>query len=332
MASTFTQGENPSQQNRGTPSSESARDRFKLVVAFAAVYIVWGSTYLAIRFAIETLPPFLMAGMRMFLAGGVLYAWAKLRGAPTPGARHWREAWIIGAFLLLGGNGCVVWAAHRVPSGVLALLVGATPFFMVLIGWLWAGDGRPGLQTVAGLVTGFGGLALLIGPGKLAGAGGVDTLGALVAIGATLSWAIGSNYARFAPLPKSKMMVTAMEMLTGGVLLTALGLIVGETRHVDFANMSAKSLAAFAYLLVFGSIVGFSAYIYLLSMTKPALASSYAFVNPVVAVFLGWALANEPLNARTLVAAAIIILAVVAITFDRARKQVNPPDTESEVA
>ncbi|GIX44790.1 MAG: drug/metabolite exporter YedA [Candidatus Sumerlaea sp.] len=318
----------------GVPN-QSARVRLGLteIAALVTLYLVWGSTYLAIRFAITTIPPFLMAGLRMLVAGSLMYVWGRtIGGAPRPTRDEWRETAIVGAFLLLGGNGFVVWAAQRIPSGVLALLVGATPVFMVLIGWLVGHDPRPRLLTWLGLLAGFLGLSVLVGPQTVVHGQALDLAGSLAAICATISWAIGSNYARSARLPKSRILTIAMEMLTGGVMLVMLGVLAGEAPRLHWGAISSQSLIAFAYLVVFGSIVGFSAYIYLLEKTRPALATSYAFVNPLVAVFLGWALASEQITARIVVATPLIVGAVVLISVDRARTKEQVLAEEVEVA
>lgn len=289
----------------------------KLLAAFAAVYLVWGSTYLAIRFALETLPPFLMAAARFLVAGGVLYAVVRARGEPRPSLVHWRSAVIVGGLLLFLGNGGVVWAEQTVPSGVVALLVATLPLWMVLLEWARPGGERPTGRVVAGLVVGFAGLVLLVGPADLMGGGRVDPVGAGVVLFAALAWAAGSIYSRGAPLPASPFLATGMEMLAGGALLLALGVARGELGVLDLSAVSAKSALALAYLVVFGSLVGFTAYVWLLRVSTPSRVSTYAYVNPVVAVLLGWGLAGEPLSARVLGAAAVIIAAVVLITRSR---------------
>ena len=295
---------------------DASVSRSRVIAAFAAVYIIWGSTYLAILFAIETLPPFLMAGSRFLVSGALLYGVARARGAERPERRNWAATAVIGALLLLGGNGGVVWAEQRVPSGLAALLVATVPVWMVTLEWLRGGL-RPTRGVVAGLMLGMAGLTLLIGPGEFAGGRGADTLGAIVLVAASLSWATGSIYSRSAPLPKSPILTTGMEMLAGGVLLTLLGLATGELGRLDLAAASTKSWLALLYLVLFGSLVGFTAYIWLLKVSTPAKVSTYAYVNPVVAVLLGWLFANEPLTLRTLLAAAVIIAGVALITLTK---------------
>ncbi len=284
----------------------------KVIAAFAAVYLIWGSTYLGIRFAIETIPPHLMAAARFLVAGAILYAWARWRGAPAPTLRNWRASAVVGGFLLLGGNGAVVWAETRVPSGLTALLVAMVPIWMLVLEMHpRLGGRRPRAAVVAGIVLGLAGLALLVAPGKLAGR--VDLVGAGVLVLGCLSWAFGSLHSRAADLPKSGFLAAAMEMVCGGALLLLFGLATGQAGQLSAAAISPRSLVALAYLIVFGSLIGFTAYIYLLGATTSARVSTYAYVNPIVAVLLGWAFANEPMTLRAMIAAAVIISAVVVI-------------------
>ncbi|HEX6307669.1 MAG TPA: EamA family transporter [Longimicrobiales bacterium] len=294
----------------------TAPSRAKIIAAFAAVYIIWGSTYLAILYAIETLPPFLMAGTRFLAAGGLLYGWSIVRAPRRPTRPEWSAALIIGALLLLGGNGAVVWAEQSVPSGVAALLVAITPCWMVLLDWVWHGSARPGIRTVLGLLLGFGGIVLLIGPSALTGAGQVPVAGAGVLLFGSLCWATGSIYSRRAPAPAGGLLFTGMQMLCGGALLIGAGAVTGELSRLDPAGVSLRSLLALGYLLVFGSIIGFSAYVWLLRVSTPARVATYAYVNPVVAVLLGWAIAGEALTLRMGAAALIIIAGVALITIE----------------
>jgi drug/metabolite transporter (DMT)-like permease len=284
----------------------------RVVVAFALVYIIWGSTYLAIRFAIETMPPFLMAATRFLLAGAVLYLWMRLRGAPRPEGMHWRSAAIVGALLLVFGNGVVVWAEEVLPSSIAALLVAMVPVWMALLSWLRPGGTRPRAVVLIGLALGFAGVGLLVFQG-----GGaqrpINPLGAGAVMLASLSWAAGSLYARNARMPSVPLLGTAMEMLCGGALLVVLALLKGEPAQVHLQAISLRSDLALAYLIVFGSLVAFSAYVWLLRNVPPARVSTYAYVNPVVAVFLGWWLASEPITGQTLVAAAVIVGAVALV-------------------
>jgi len=295
----------------------------KVITAFAAVYLIWGSTYLAIRFAIETIPPHLMAGARFLVAGAILYAWARWRGASAPTVRNWRASAVVGGFLLLGGNGAVVWAETRVPSGLTALLVAMVPIWMLVLEMLPnLGGKKPRAAVVAGLVLGLAGLVLLVAPGKLAGR--VDPVGAGVLVLGCLSWAFGSLRSRVADLPKSGFLAASMEMLCGGALLFVFGLATGQGAQLSLAAVSTRSLIALAYLVFFGSLIGFTAYIWLLGATTSARVSTYAYVNPVVAVLLGWGFANEPMTLRTILAAAVIVSAVVVIIRYGARAKPAP--------
>jgi drug/metabolite transporter (DMT)-like permease len=293
--------------------NSSTAPRSQILIAFAAVYIIWGSTYLAIRFAIETLPPFLMVGTRFFAAGAIMYVWLRARGAEKPTAIHWRSAAILGVLMPVLGTGVVVWSEQKVPSGIAALLVAIVPLWIVLLQWWRPRGKRPNALVLGGVGLGLAGLYLLVDPGGDKSQGNVFAEGILLI--AALSWAIGSLYSRRAPQAKAKFLGTAMEMIVAGVVLIVAGLVTGEASHFSFAAASVKSWAALAYLVTFGSIIAYTAYVWLLSAVNPTLVSTYAFVNPVVAVFLGWAFASEPLNMRMLVATAIIVGAVALITI-----------------
>jgi drug/metabolite transporter (DMT)-like permease len=287
----------------------------KLAAAFAAVYVIWGSTYLAIRFAIETMPPFLMAGTRFVVAGGLLYVWAVVRGAARPHGAHWLTAVVIGTLLLMGGNGAVTWSEQRIPSGVAALLIAITPCWMVLLDWLRPGGVRPTAQVVVGLMLGLGGIALLVGPESLLGGSRVDPVGALVLVVGSMCWATGSIYSRHASVPASPSLAVGMQMLCGGAVLLVVGALAGDFSRLDVSAVSLRSGLAFVYLILFGAIVGYSAYIWLLRSTTPARVSTYAYVNPVVAVLLGSALGGESIALRMLVAALVIVGGVALITL-----------------
>ncbi|UCD25484.1 MAG: EamA family transporter [Gemmatimonadota bacterium] len=298
---------------------EQIHSRTLLYAAFAAVYLIWGSTYLAIRFAIETMPPFTMAGVRFLIAGGVLYSWLRLRKVDRPKPIHWRTAFIVGGLMLLGGNGGVVWAELFVPSGLAALVVATVPLWIVLLVWL-TGRGRPSIAVVLGLLVGFGGVVWLMGPERIAGGERIEPVGAIVLVLAALAWAIGSLYFREAPHPESQSLATAMSMLVGGALLLVAGSAAGELAELDVSAFSAKSWVAFWYLVVFGALVAFSAYLWLMGATTPTRAATYAYVNPVVAVILGWILAAEPLNPRVIIAATVIVGAVALIVTEQGAK------------
>ena len=303
-----------------TPDADNARPRAKTLKlgAFAIVYVVWGSTYLAIRVAIETMPPFLMAGTRFLVAGGVLFAWLLLRGVPMPSRLHWRNSAIVGVLLLLGGNGLVVWAEQSVPSGLAALLICLSPVWFALFDWARPGGTRPSLTTWLGIAVGFFGVVLLVAgrDGHLAGAGvGVGGLAALMV--ACASWAAGSVFNRYNAKPESHLLGAAMQMLCGGAALFAVAALHGEVTPAAWAGLSGRSVAAFCYLIVFGSWIGFSAYVYLLKVSTPAKVSTYAYVNPVIAVGLGALVLDEPVTARVLWASLVIVAGVVLITLPK---------------
>lgn len=289
-----------------------------IIAALAAVYIIWGSTYLAIRFAVETLPPFLMAAVRFLVAGGVLYGWRRAKGFPRPTRSQWREATIVGGLMLLGGNGGVVWAEQWIESGTAALIVATVPLWMVILDWLSPGGRAPRRMVWAGIAVGLAGVAILFGAPD---DGEMYTAGWVVLVGASISWAVGSIYSRSAALP-APLLATGMQMLAGGALLLVAGVVTGELRGLDPTAFSTRSVLSLLYLIVFGALIGYSAYVWLLRVTTPAVASTYAYVNPVVAVFLGWMLAGEALTPRIMVASGVIVGAVALIT--RAGRRPRP--------
>jgi len=283
--------------------------------ALITIYVVWGSTYLAIRFAVESLPPFTMAGVRFLFAGAVMYAWRRTRGDAAPTRRGWGSAAIVGLLLLAGGNGAVVWAEQRIASSIASLLVATVPLWMVLLDALRPGGRRVEWWTGAGVVVGFAGVAVLIGPAWSGGsAGRVDPIGAVVVIVGMLFWSTGSLYSREAPLPASPLLATSVEMMAGGAGLLILGALTGEWGRLDLGTVATRSLLAMGYLIVFGSWVAFTAYTWLLRVAPTSLVATYAYVNPLVAIALGHVLAAEPLTARILVAAAVIVGSVALIT------------------
>jgi drug/metabolite transporter (DMT)-like permease len=298
-------------------SSNSAR--WRVLAALVTVYIVWGSTYLAIRFADETLPPLLTAGTRFLIAGAALYVWLRARGATRPSTSEWRAGLVVGALLLLLGNGGVVWSELTLPSSIVALLVGSVPLWMAVFDWLRPGGRRPHAGVFAGLLCGFAGIALLVGPTDLAGGAHLNLASVAVVLVAAMCWAAGSLYSRSGRLPANPFMGTAVEMLAGGALLVLVGSLTGEWSTLHIHAFSSRSLLSLVYLILIGSLVGFTAYIWLLRNTTAVVASTYAYVNPVVAVFLGWAFARESVTPRTLLAAAVIVAGVVVITSVQAR-------------
>jgi drug/metabolite transporter (DMT)-like permease len=291
---------------------EARPSRWALATAFAAIFFVWGSVYLAVQFAVQTLPPFLMVGIRMAFAGAVLSAWALGRGAERPLAAHWRAAGLIGLLVVVAGSAGVAWAQKRgVPSGLTALLIATETFWIILIDWLLHAGHKPRPRVVAGVLLGFAGVALLVAPGRMSGS--VDPLGATVILFGTVCWAGGSLYSRTAPQPKSLLLAIGMQMLLGGLAAMVAGTLLGEWHDVDLGAVTPRSWVAFTYLLVFATLITFPAYIWLLRVVPAARVSMYAYVNPVVALLLGWAIAHEPLTLRELGAAALIILSVITV-------------------
>ena len=306
-------------------------------VAFALliVYVVWGSTYFAIAVMIETLPPLLAAGVRYLVAGGLMlgaiaaYARFRRRGEPAerPAAVHWRSAFIIGTFLLLGGNGGVVLAEQFIPSGIVAVLIATMPIWLATFDAVLNRRWPSGL-VIGGLIAGLVGVAVLLAPGE--GIDQLNPLGVGLAIFAEISWAAGSIYARRAPLPRSQLLATGTEMLAGGIMLFAAGTLLGEIGRTNVEAFSLRSVVALAYLIIFGSIIAFTAYTWLLANVPVSTVGTYAYVNPIVAVALGAVFLSEPITPRTLIATAIIIGAVVAIVSGRPRDLEAPeqvPDT-----
>jgi drug/metabolite transporter (DMT)-like permease len=309
---------------------ETDPSKAKIIAAFGAVYLIWGSTYLAIRFAIESIPPFLMVAARFLVAGAILYMWALWRSKERPTLKHWISASIIGFLLLVSGNGAVAWAEQTVPSGVTALIIAIVPLWMVLFDWIGTGV-RPNVSTMVGVLLGMLGILILVGPGDLTGSD-IDLAGSLVLIAATISWAYGSLYSRKALLPKSPFLATAMEMIAAGVFLVFVGVSINEDSQLVMSNISATSLLSLGYLIVFGSMVGFTAYIWILRVAPPGKVATYAFVNPVVAVFLGWALADEPLTLNVAVSSAVIVAGVATIIFSRDKIGIPAQKAESRPA
>lgn len=291
-----------------------------MVTAFAAIYLVWGSTYLGMHVAIETMPPFLMAAGRFGIAGALLFVWVRIRGMAMPTRRQWIENGAAGAMMLVGGNGLVAWSLHYVPSGVAALIIAISPIFFVLIEWAWPGGIRPSPLTFVGLALGFGGAAWLAAPWENgAGEHAVHVGGLLALVGACVLWPLASIYAKHLKNPVTPFMASAVQMLGGGIGLAVVSCVAGEWTSFEVTAVSARSWWAFVYLVLIGSLVGFSTFVWLMKNTTPARVSTYAYVNPVVAVFLGWLILDEHVDARTIWSAAVIIAGVVLITWQKGR-------------
>ena len=307
--------------------------RLLIVLAFAAVYVIWGSTYLGIRFAIETLPPFLMTGTRFFIAGGILFSWAAFKGESVRSSfSQWPRAFVIGGLLLLFGNGGVTWAEKYIASGLAALLVATEPLWVVMLNWGLSRK-RPNAMVLLGVFIGLAGVALLVSDGlkRVNGESVMSMAGAAVVLVSSSAWAGGSVYSNRHPIKSSTLMAAGMQMMAGGSLLLLAALIAGDPQRLNLSNASWVSIGAFFYLLVFGSLIGFTAYSWLLNNVTPARAATYAYVNPIVAVLLGWLLASEPLTPRMLIAAAVIVGSVVLITtFGRDHATTTPALHDSE--
>ena len=298
----------------------------KLAAALAAVYLVWGSTYLAIAVADRTLPPLLMLSVRFLIAGGLLYAWSARRGdlaAVRPGRRQWRAAALAGGLLLVVDTGGVAWAEQRVASGFTALIIATVPLFMAVLDRLVFGVRLP-LGAVAGIAAGLLGVGLLVGPG-----GKTDAAGVVVLLVAAFAWAAGSLYARVAPLPRRPLLAAAMQMLCAGVLLAGAGIAGGELSRVRLGGISPASLAALGYLIVFGSLLAFTAYGWLLRNASTTLLSTYAYVNPGVAVFLGWALLGERIGGKEIAAGLVILTSIALLLTARKSPAEAEPTPES---
>ena len=297
--------------------------KLAIIAAFAALYLIWGSTYLGIRFAIESIPPLLMAGSRFFLAGAFMYAIARWQGASKSSLGEWRTAFVVGACLLFFGNGGVTVAEQWVPSGLASLLVATVPIYIALLAWLTGSAPRPRPLVILGLAGGFAGVGILVGPAlSVAPTGASQHVGAgmLILLFGSLVWSIGSLYSRRASNTASPFFFSAQTMLCGGSLMMIAGFATGEGRNFDLRQVTVLSLGAFLYLVLIGAVVGYTAYIWLLRHCDPAKVATYAYVNPVVAVLLGAFFAGETLTARTALAAAIIIGSVaVVITAQQTR-------------
>lgn len=299
-----------------------------LVTGFITIYLLWGSTYLGIKIAVETLPPFLMASARFLIAGFIAMAWIALTRGFKATRRQWIDNSIIGALLLLGGNGLVSWSEQKIPSGIATLVVSLGPLFIVLLDWavlFFSRDksrgNRPTLATFLGVGLGIIGLVVLVGPSLGKGGAQLDPwrVGGLVL--ACFSWSLGSIYTRYARTPAEPFTAAAIQMLAGSVWLFMASLLMREPAHFHFALVSGRSLIAWSYLIVAGSLIGFTTFVWLMKHSTPALVSTYAYVNPIVAVFLGWMFAGEAVGTRMFIAAAVIIAGVAIITAAKNKKR-----------
>ncbi|HEY7097929.1 MAG TPA: EamA family transporter [Terriglobales bacterium] len=312
--------------------------RAQLVFGFAAIYLIWGSTYLGIRYAVETIPPLLMMAVRHSVAGIIVYVWARYRGAESPTLKQWMYAGIAGTILFLGGHGTLAWAEQKVPSGLAALLCATLPLWTVLLAWIYRSEHKLEAKAWAGILLGFAGVAILIGPDALRAHGSLDLLAAGTVMFGSFAWAVGTAYSHGVKLPSSTVLSAAMQMIGGGSSLYVASIFSGEMSNVHLAAFTVRSVGALAYLIVFGSIIAFTVFTWLVSVCPQSRVSTYAYVNPVVAVFLGWVLAGEAIGIHTIVAT-IVILAGVALVSTRtkgeaqAKTETEPlPGQECEIA
>lgn len=285
-----------------------------VLAAFAAVYLIWGSTYLGIKLAVDSIPPFLMAGSRFVVSGALLYGVMRWRGAARPTRAEWKSAAIIGAALLLAGNGGVTWAEQTTPTGLTALIIAATPLWILLADWIRPGGRAPSGSTLLGLAIGFVGVSLIVLSRDAEGTRLVPSLSALVLALASMCWAAGSIYARQTPKPASALTGIALQMIVGGGLQLLTGVLTGEVADFHPTALTSTSLWAWVYLTFIGSLVGFTAYVWLLEVSTPARVSTYAYVNPLVAVLLGHVVLNEPVPRLVALAGALVLVAIVLIT------------------
>lgn len=300
--------------------------RLQLLLGFLCIYILWGSTYLAIRYGVSTIPPFLMGGVRFLIAGSLLFGWSRFRGGAKPDREHWKNAAIIGTMLLVIGNGAVAWAEQRVDSGMTSLLVATVPLWLVLAE-VFQGR-RPAPLQWLGVAVGLVGVAILVLPSGAGSDHPIDRAGAAVLMIGSLSWTVGSLFSRTARLATPASMASGMQMLCGGVFMMTVSIIKGEWRGFQLSNVSTPSILALFYLIIFGSIIGFSTYMWLLKVARPAAVGTYAYVNPLVAVLLGVLVAGEKLPPSATLAMVVILASVALVSISPAAKK--PSDVPVE--
>jgi drug/metabolite transporter (DMT)-like permease len=300
----------------------SAPRACKVLLAFAIIYFVWGSTFLAIRVGVREVPPFLLAGLRFLIAGLLLFAWMRAKGTVSPTTREWFSATLLAVLIFVLDYGLLFWAERRVPSGIAAVMMATIPVFMTLSEILFLKTQRLTPRLVVSLLVGIGGVLVLVGRSISFGDAPIDTIGAIALIAAAISWSVGSALTRKLPLPSSKAMSSGAQMLAGGVLLMITSAALGEFHGFRVRAVSFKAWLALGYLIVAGSIVAFTAYVWLIHHESPTKVGTYAYVNPVVAVLLGYFLGGEGLSLRTMVGTMLVLVSVVVITTTP-KKQVS---------
>ena len=299
--------------------------RWKALLAFAIIYLVWGSTFLAIRVGVAEVPPFLLAGMRFLIAGAVLYGWVRATGTPSPTLREWGSATLLAVLIFVGDYGLVFWAERRVPSGITAVMMATIPVFMTLSEILIMKTQRLTFRLGAALLVGIGGVVVLVSRSANFGDAPVDTRGAAALIVGAISWAVGSTLTRKVALPSSKAMSSGAQMLAGGVLLTLTAAALGEFNGFQVQAVSLKAWLALVYLIIAGSIIAFTAYVWLIHHESPTKVGTHAYVNPVVAVVLGYLLLGEPIGPRTILGTVFVLVSVVVITTTPKKTIVDAP-------
>jgi drug/metabolite transporter (DMT)-like permease len=302
--------------------------RWKTLLAFGIIYFVWGSTFLAIRISVHEIPPLLCAALRFFIAGVILFAWMLFRREPSPTRRQWLSASAIALLIFVGDYGLLFWAEQRVPSGIAAVMLATIPAFMALSEIIFLRTQRLTLRLALALLIGLAGVAILVSHSLNLGSAPIDTTGAIALIFCAIFWSIGSILTRKLPLPSSKVMSSGAQMLAGGILLTLAAAAFGEFHRFHPRAVSPAAWLALAYLIIFGSIIGFTAYLWLLHHESPTRVGTYAYVNPVVAVLIGYFFAGEPLGLRTILGTLLILISVIAITIKRAPKPAPAPTVE----
>jgi drug/metabolite transporter (DMT)-like permease len=301
---------------------------WKTLLAFSIIYFVWGSTFLAIRIGVHEVPPLILAAMRFFIAGIALFAWMRLSGTPSPTLREWASASILASCIFVLDYGCLFWAEQRVPSGIAAVMLAMIPVFMALSEIIFLRTQRLTVRLSSALLIGIGGVLILVSRSIGLNEAPINTAGAMALVIASISWSIASALSRKLPLPESKAMSSGAQMLAGGVLLCIVSVAFGEFRGFHIAAVSARTWFALVYLIVFGSIIGFTAYVWLLHHESPTKVGTYAYVNPVVAVIVGYFLGGETIGVRTLLGSLLVLVSVIVITTTRAKKVSDAPSAE----